>query len=40
MEPGKEGAEVKLRIFPGFEDQLIATAGYHKPQTTWIAQCE
>lgn len=40
MEPGKEGAEVKLRMFPGFEDQVIATAGYHKPQTTWIAKCE
>ena len=40
MEPGKEGAEVRLKIFPGFEDQLIATAGYHKPQTAWIAECE
>jgi hypothetical protein len=40
MEPGKEGAEVKLRIFPGFEDQIIATAGYHKPQTTWLLENE
>jgi hypothetical protein len=40
MEPGKEGAEVKLRIFPGFEDQTIATAGYHKPQTTWLLENE
>src|SRR5579884_132714 len=40
MEPGKEGAEVKLRIVPGFENQLIATAGYHKPQTTWLLKNE
>jgi hypothetical protein len=40
MEPGKEGAEVKLRIYPGFEDQIIATAGYHKPQTTWLLKSE
>jgi hypothetical protein len=40
MEPGKEGAEVKLRITPGFEDRVIATAGYHKPQTTWLLENE
>ena len=39
MEPGKDRAEVRLRIFPGLEDQVIATAGYHKPQTTWAAKC-
>src|SRR5215472_1774370 len=40
MEPGKESAEVKLTIFPGFEERIIATAGYHKPLTTWLAGCE
>jgi len=40
MEPGKEGAEVKLRINPGFEDHIIATAGYHRPQTTWLLENE
>jgi len=37
LEPGKEMAELKLRIFPGFEDRLIATAGYHKPAVKWLA---
>lgn len=36
MEPGKDGAEVQLRIAPGFEDQIIATAGYHVPRVQWI----
>lgn len=36
MEPGENNAEVKLSIFPGFEDRLIATAGYHRPQTHWL----
>src|ERR1041385_2307695 len=40
MEPGKEGAEVKLRIYPGFEDRVIATAGYHRPLTTWLLENE
>lgn len=37
MEPGKETAEVRLRIFPGFDDQLIATAGYHGIGVRWSA---
>lgn len=37
LEPGKETAELKLRIFPGFDDQLIATAGYHTPAVKWLA---
>jgi hypothetical protein len=37
LEPGQETAELKLRIFPGFDDQLIATAGYHKPGVRWLA---
>jgi hypothetical protein len=36
MEPGKDGAEVRLRIAPGFEDQIIATASYHVPKVQWI----
>lgn len=37
MEPGGDSAEVKLRIFPDFPDQLIAQASFHSPQATWLA---
>jgi hypothetical protein len=40
MEPGEETAEVKLVIFPGFEDRIIATAGYHRPNTHWLGETE
>jgi len=40
MEPGPDGAEVKLGIFPGLNDQIIATAGYHHSKTLWLAECE
>jgi hypothetical protein len=36
MEPAKESAEVKLRLFPG-DDQLVAVAGYHTPHVKWLA---
>jgi hypothetical protein len=40
MEPGEKSAEVKLAIFPGFEDRVIATAGYHRPNTFWLGERE
>jgi hypothetical protein len=40
MEPGEKSAEVKLAIFPGFEDRIIATAGYHRPNTHWRGETE
>jgi hypothetical protein len=40
MEPGEKSAEVKLAIFPGFEDRIIATAGYHRPNTLWLCERE
>jgi hypothetical protein len=40
MEPGENNAEVKLAIFPGFEDRVIATAGYHRPNTHWLGETE
>lgn len=40
MEPGKESAEIRLRIFPGFADRLIATAGYHLGQARWLVSGE
>ncbi len=36
MEPGKDGAEVKLMIAPGVPDRTIATAGYHAPKVNWL----
>lgn len=36
MEPGKDSAEVRLKISPGFENQVIATASYHTPQVEWL----
>lgn len=38
MEPGEKTAEVKLAIFPGFEERIIATAGYHRPNTLWLSE--
>jgi hypothetical protein len=40
MEPGEKSAEIKLTIFPGFEDRIIATAGYHRPTTHWLGETE
>jgi hypothetical protein len=40
MEPGEKSAEVKLAIFPGFEDRIIATAAYHSPNTHWLSAKE
>jgi hypothetical protein len=40
MEPGENSAEIKLSIFPGFEDRIIATAGYHRPNTHWLGDTE
>ncbi|HLW53863.1 MAG TPA: DUF2332 domain-containing protein [Candidatus Angelobacter sp.] len=37
MEPGRDSAEIRLEIFPGFAEQLIATAGYHSAPATWLA---
>jgi len=38
MESGEKSAEIKLAIFPGFEDRIIATAGYHRPNTHWLGE--
>lgn len=37
MEPGAEGAEVRLTIWPGKRDELIAVAGYHGNPVRWLA---
>jgi hypothetical protein len=37
MEPGGERAEVRLTCWPGGEEQLVATAGYHGRPVWWAA---
>jgi hypothetical protein len=36
MEPGGEEAHVRLTTWPGGEERLIATAGYHGPPVRWL----
>ena len=31
VEPSNNGLEIRLRIFPGFEEQVLATTGPHAP---------
>lgn len=36
MEPGGAFAQVRLTIWPGGEERLLATAGYHGPPVRWL----
>jgi hypothetical protein len=36
MEPAGELAEVRLRVWPGGEDELVARAGYHGRPVRWL----
>jgi hypothetical protein len=36
MEPGGEQCEVRLRSWPGGEEWLLATTGYHGLGTRWM----
>lgn len=36
MEPGEEQAEVRLKTWPGGQDRLIATAGFHGRDVRWL----
>lgn len=37
MEPNKDEAfEIRLRIYPGFEEQVIATSSPHAPSVSWL----
>jgi hypothetical protein len=38
MEPGGERAEVRLTTWPGGEDRLVATAGYHGRPVWWAPE--
>jgi hypothetical protein len=37
MEPGGEQAEVRLTLWPGGEDRLVATTGFHGRDVRWLA---
>jgi hypothetical protein len=36
MEPGREGAEVRLTVWPGGRERLLAVSGYHGPPVRWL----
>jgi hypothetical protein len=36
MEPGRDGAEVRLTLWPGGHERLVATSGYHGPPVRWL----
>ena len=36
MEPNNNQFEIRLQIYPGFEEQLIATSGPHTPAVRWL----
>jgi hypothetical protein len=37
MEPNKDEAfEIRLRIYPGFEERVIATSSSHAPSVSWL----
>lgn len=38
MEPGGEEAEVRLTTWPGGEERLLATAGFHGRNVKWLAE--
>ncbi len=37
FEPGREAAEVRLRLWPGSEDRLLARSGFHGTPVHWLA---
>ena len=38
MEPGGEQAEVRLTLWPGGSERLIASAGFHGRPVRWLAR--
>jgi hypothetical protein len=36
LEPNENRAEIRLRIYPGFEDRVIATTRAHAPSIKWL----
>jgi hypothetical protein len=36
MEPGRDQADVRLTLWPGGEERLLAHAGYHSSQVEWL----
>jgi hypothetical protein len=37
LEPGEEMAELRLTIWPGGNETLLAKSGYHGRPVTWLA---
>ena len=37
MEPGDEQTDVRLTLWPGGEERLLARAGYHTARVNWLA---
>lgn len=40
MEPGISTFEIRLRIYPGFEEQIIATSRAHAPSVRWLLKSQ
>jgi hypothetical protein len=40
MEPAGPQAEVRLTIWPGYEERVIATAGFHGAAVRWLARAD
>ena len=38
MEPGGDGAEVRLTVWPGGDERLVAISGYHGPPIRWLGR--
>ena len=38
MEPGRDGAEVRLTVWPGGRERLVAISGYHGPPIRWLGR--
>jgi hypothetical protein len=36
-EPGGYEPEVRLRIYPGYDERVIATTAFHAPAVRWLA---
>jgi hypothetical protein len=36
MEPGRDGAEIRLTVWPGGRERLVGISGYHGPPIRWL----
>jgi hypothetical protein len=40
MEPGSKEPEVRLRIYPAFDERVIATTAFHMPAVRWMVNTQ